>query len=55
MTTTGTPQIDRFYRFYASEVSYFSGKVRPALRYKRLPFVEILATPDAYRVIRGLP
>jgi glutathione S-transferase len=41
------------YRFYAAEVSYFSAKVRPALRYKRVPFVEILATPDAYRrVIR---
>ncbi len=41
------------YRFYASEVSYFSAKVRPALRYKRVPYVEILATPDAYRrVIR---
>jgi glutathione S-transferase len=34
-------------------VSYFSAKVRPALRYKRLHFVEILPTPDAYRnVIR---
>src|SRR6185295_7788375 len=41
------------YRFYASEVSYFSAKVRPALRYKQAPYVEILATPDAYRrVIR---
>jgi glutathione S-transferase len=40
-----------FYRFYASEVSYFSAKVRPALRYKRVPHVEILATPTAYRAV----
>ena len=44
---------DAFYRFYASECSYFSAKVRPALRYKRIPYVELLATPEAYRnVIR---
>jgi glutathione S-transferase len=44
---------DHFYRFYASECSYFSAKVRPALRYKRIPYVELLATPEAYRnVIR---
>jgi glutathione S-transferase len=44
---------DGAYRFYASEVSYFSAKVRPALRYKRVPHLEILATPTAYRnVIR---
>jgi glutathione S-transferase len=50
---TQTAQIDRFYRFYAAEESYFSGKVRPALRYKRVPFVELLPTPAAYRnVIR---
>lgn len=44
---------DGFFRFYASEVSYFSAKVRPALRYKRIPHVELLATSAAYRdVIR---
>ncbi len=44
---------DTFFRFYGSEISYFTGKVRPALRYKRLPFLEILATPAAYdKVIR---
>ncbi len=32
------------FRFYAAEVSYFSGKVRPALRAKGIPFVELL--PD---------
>jgi hypothetical protein len=44
----------RPYRFYASEISYFSGKVRPALRAKRVPshrverrpFKLFLATPD---------
>lgn len=44
---------DHFFRFYASDFSYFSAKVRPALRYKRVPYVELLATPEAYRrVIR---
>jgi glutathione S-transferase len=44
---------DTYYRLYGSEVSYFTAKVRPALRYKRVPFVEILATPAAFRdVIR---
>lgn len=42
---------DTFFRLYASEVSYFSAKVRPALRYKRVPFVEILATRAAYREV----
>ena len=39
------------FRFYASEISYFSAKVRPALRWKGLPFVEILPTPRAYREV----
>jgi glutathione S-transferase len=42
---------DVFYRFYAAEFSYFSAKVRPALRYKRIPFVELLPTPEAYRTV----
>lgn len=33
-----------FYRFVAAEVSYFSGKVRPALRIKHVPFIEVLPT-----------
>jgi glutathione S-transferase len=37
------------YRFYAAEVSYFSGKVRPALRAKGVPFCELL--PDYRNVI----
>src|SRR5512144_1144773 len=42
-------QRDVFYRFYAAEFSYFSAKVRPALLYKRIPYVEILTTPHVYR------
>jgi glutathione S-transferase len=53
MSATHNLDRDHFYRFYASEVSYFSAKVRPALRYKRIPYVELLATPEVYRnVIR---
>jgi glutathione S-transferase len=39
------------YRFYAAEISYFSGKARPALRIKRVPFDEILPTPEVYREV----
>lgn len=39
------------YRFYAAEISYFSGKVRPALRQKGVPYVEHLPTPAAYREV----
>lgn len=42
-----------WWRFYAAEISYFSAKVRPALRYKGVPFVEILPTPKAYREVIG--
>lgn len=42
---------DVYYRFYAAEPSYFSAKVRPALRYKRIPFVELMPTPQAYREV----
>ena len=37
------------FRYYASEISYFSGKVRPALRYKGIPFTELL--PDVRGII----
>jgi glutathione S-transferase len=45
--------IDRehFFRLYGSEVSYFTGKVRPAFRIKRVPHVEVLATPRVYREV----
>jgi glutathione S-transferase len=42
---------DVYYRFYAAELSYFSAKVRPALRYKRIPFVELMPTTQAYREV----
>jgi glutathione S-transferase len=38
-----TPSPDRPYVFHAFEVSYFSAKVRPALRYKRLWYDEVRA------------
>jgi glutathione S-transferase len=41
----------RPWRFYAAEPSYFSAKVRPALRVKGIPFDEIAPTPDAYREV----
>jgi glutathione S-transferase len=37
--------------FYAAESSYFSAKVRPALRYKAVPYVEKLPTGAAYREV----
>ncbi|MFI5214991.1 MAG: glutathione S-transferase family protein [Candidatus Limnocylindria bacterium] len=37
------------FSFYAAEISYFSAKVRPALRYKAVPYVEKLPTRAAYR------
>lgn len=45
------PRADGRYRFYAAELSYFSGKVRPALRAKAVPYWEILPTPEAYRTV----
>lgn len=44
-----TDRVTEPYRFYAAEISYFSGKVRPALRQKGVAYVEHLPTPDAYR------
>ncbi|HYD46881.1 MAG TPA: glutathione S-transferase family protein [Terriglobales bacterium] len=41
----------QLFRFYGAEVSYFTGKVRPALRYKHVPYAEILATPAVYREV----
>lgn len=37
------------YRFYAAEISYFSAKVRPALRYKGIHYLEVM--PDYRGVI----
>lgn len=41
----------RPYRFYGSEISYFSAKARPAFRIKRVHMEEILPTPAAYRQV----
>jgi glutathione S-transferase len=53
MPTTSDAQLNRdaFYRFYAADFSYFSAKVRPALRYKRVPFIELLPTSRVYREV----
>jgi glutathione S-transferase len=39
------------YKYYAAEISYFSGKVRPALRFKGIPFEEIAPTPEIFRQV----
>jgi len=39
------------FRLIGAERSYFTAKVRPALRAKRITFEEIPATPEAYREI----
>jgi glutathione S-transferase len=39
------------YRFYAAEISYFSGKVRPMFRFKGIPYEEIAPTPQIYREV----
>ena len=44
----------RPYRFHAFEVSYFSAKVRPALRYKRLWYEEVRADQVEIRKRTGL-
>lgn len=46
------PDSVRPYRFIAAERSYFSAKVRPALRAKRLCFEEVLPTPAAMAEIK---
>ena len=42
---------DRPYLFHAFEVSYFSAKVRPALRYKRLWVDEVRPDKEKVRVM----
>lgn len=39
------------YTLYGAEISYYTGKVRAFLRWKGLPFDEVLATGDIYRQI----
>ena len=45
-------QSGRVFRLYGAERSYFTGKVRPALRAKRLYFEEILPDRAIYHEIR---
>lgn len=37
------------YKFYAMDHSYYSGKVRPYLRYKGIPYKEVLSTLWVYK------
>lgn len=47
-------QLDQYYTLYGAEISYFTGKVRPAFLYKHLAFMELLPTAEVYRsVIRA--
>jgi glutathione S-transferase len=39
------------YLLYGGEISYYTGKVRAYLRYKGIPFTEIVADRDAYREV----
>ncbi len=39
------------WKFYAGPMSYFSAKIRPLLRYKRIDYAEIRATPGAYNEV----
>lgn len=39
------------YTLYGSEISYFTGKVRAYLRWKRVPFQEVLSDAHVYREI----
>jgi glutathione S-transferase len=39
------------YRLYGAEISYFTGKVRAYLRWKNLPFQEMLADATTYREV----
>jgi glutathione S-transferase len=45
------PPREPVYRLYSSEISYFSQKVRPAFRWKRAPFLELLATTKNSREV----
>jgi len=48
---TASVKAARRFDFYAAEISYFSGKVRPALRCKAVPYVEKLPTRAAYKEV----
>jgi glutathione S-transferase len=42
---------DHYYKLYMAEESYFSAKVRPGFRWKRVPHLEVLATNRVYREV----
>jgi glutathione S-transferase len=48
------PLAARPYRFHAFDISYFSAKVRPALRYKRIHFEEVRADGREIKQRTGL-
>lgn len=39
------------YTLYGGEISYFTGKIRAYLRWKQIPFQEVLADADVYRSV----
>ena len=39
------------YTLYGAEISYFTGKVRAYLRWKAIPFTEVLAQAEVYREV----
>lgn len=45
------PSTSKPWKFYAAPMSYFSAKVRPALRYKKIAFDEVWATADVYKEV----
>lgn len=42
---------DGLWRYYGADISYFTGKVRPAFRMKRVPHLEVLSDVGVYRTI----
>ncbi|MBX3622758.1 MAG: glutathione S-transferase [Rhizobacter sp.] len=46
-----TPDTPPPYRLYGAEISYFTGKVRAYLRWKGLPFEEVLSDASVYREV----
>ncbi|MCW5890562.1 MAG: glutathione S-transferase C-terminal domain-containing protein [bacterium] len=42
---------DGLWRYYGAEISYFTGKVRPAFRMKRVPHLEVLSDAEVYRTV----
>lgn len=44
---------EKIWKFYAAPMSYFSGKVRPALAYKKIQYAEIWPTREVQKEIRA--